>query len=132
MMTFDSPSRELCVSRRISTNTPLQALVTLNDPVFVEAAEALATRVLAENLGDLDSQLIRAFKLALMRDPVPAELTALRDLYKEAYFDFQDQMQSDSTPLAGEAVPDVIDPEAASMTVVSNAIMNLDEFIMKG
>ncbi|MFK7843861.1 MAG: DUF1553 domain-containing protein, partial [Rhodothermales bacterium] len=132
MMTFDSPSRELCVSRRISTNTPLQALVTLNDPVFVEAAEALAARVLAENLGDLDSQLIRAFKLALMRDPVPAELTALRDLYKEAYFDFQDQMQSDSTPLVDEAVPDVIDPEAASMTVVSNAIMNLDEFIMKG
>ncbi len=132
MMAFDSPSREFCVSRRISTNTPLQALVTLNDPVFVEAAEHLARRVLDENLEGLDAKLIRAFKLALMRDPVPAELTALRDLYKEAYFDFEDQAKSDQMPLASDEGAEVADPEEASMTVVANAILNLDEFIMKG
>ena len=135
MMSFDSPSREFCVSRRISTNTPLQALVTLNDPVFVEAAEHLAGRVLDEGLEELDAKLILAFKLALMRDPVPAELAALRTLYKEAYFDFEDQAKTDQTPLDGDLTgeeKEVIDPEKASMTVVSNAILNLDEFIMKG
>ena len=136
MMAFDSPSREVCVSRRISTNTPLQALVTLNDPVFVEAAEGLARRVLDEGPAELDAKLIRTFKLALMREPVPAELTALRDLYKEAYFDFEDQKASDRMPVAGEDAAAEekapIDPDEASMTVVSNAILNLDEFIMKG
>ncbi len=149
MMAFDSPSRELCVSRRISTNTPLQALVTLNDPVFVEAAEALATRVLDEGIEELDAQLIRAFKLALVRDPLPAELTALRDLYKEAYFEAEDRLQTDAVVLneqmaatdvttetemevAVEAAVPVENPQLASLTVVANAILNLDEFIMKG
>ena len=135
MIAFDSPSRELCVSRRISTNTPLQALVTLNDPAFVEAAEALALRVINENLDGLDDKLIRAFKLALVRDPKPAELNVLRELYKEAYFEFEDQHRADQMALGeGEANEVAVihkDPETASLTVVANAILNLDEFIMK-
>lgn len=137
MIAFDSPSREFCVSRRISTNTPLQALVTLNDPVFVEAAKALAMRVLDEGYEELDAQLIRAFKLALVRDPVPAELAALRELYKEAYFEVEDRKGDDvpGNPVAIEnqdpAALDA-DPQVAAFTVVTNAILNLDEFIMKG
>ena len=140
MVAFDSPSREFCVSRRISTNTPLQALVTLNDPVFVEAAQALALRVLDEQHEGLDAQLIRAFKLALVRDPVPAELTALRELFKEAYFEAEDRAQGDvavgveapaETGDQASATLDA-DPEVAAFTVVTNAILNLDEFIMKG
>lgn len=135
MMTFDSPSREFCVSRRISTNTPLQALVTLNDPVFVEAAGGLATRVLAVERADLDKKLILAFKFALMREPQPAELTTLRALYKDAYFEFEEQQQTDSAVVAEESGPEVMSEEeldAAALKVVANAIMNLDEFIMKG
>ncbi|MEM8485546.1 MAG: PSD1 and planctomycete cytochrome C domain-containing protein [Bacteroidota bacterium] len=141
MMAFDSPSRELCVSRRITTNTPLQALVTLNDPVFVEAAEALALRVLEEGIEALDGQLIRAFKLALVRDPVPAELAALRTLYREAYFEAQDRggndvMRGNTPAIASSTVAApaalVADPQVAAFTVVANAILNLDEFIMKG
>lgn len=140
MVAFDSPSREFCVSRRISTNTPLQALVTLNDPVFVEAAKALALRVLEEGHEELDAQLIRAFKLALVRDPVPAELAALRELFKEAYFEAEDRVGGDVMPgtqLPAETESEASaaldeDPQVAALTVVTNAILNLDEFIMKG
>jgi hypothetical protein len=80
MMTFDSPTRELAVSRRIRTNTPLQALVTLNDPVFVEASQALA-RYMASADTVLDEQLKIGYRRALATDPSPATLARLRQLY---------------------------------------------------
>ena len=80
MTTFDSPTRELAVSRRIRTNTPLQALVTLNDPVFVEASQALA-RKMASASASLDEQLRFGYRRALATDPSPAALARLRQLY---------------------------------------------------
>ena len=79
MTTFDAPSREVCVSRRVRTNTPLQALITLNDPQFVECAAALADRVLSAKSTD-DDRLELMFKLALCRGPHEAERAALRSL----------------------------------------------------
>lgn len=109
MLTFDAPSREICVSRRIRTNTPLQALVTMNDPVFVEASEALALRMMREGGEDAEEQIKYGYKLAMMKDPDVKRMQVLLDLYEKSkgIGDFE------------------------SMALVANVILNLDEVIMK-
>ncbi|MFM1823246.1 MAG: hypothetical protein RI967_1512, partial [Planctomycetota bacterium] len=79
MTVFDAGSREACMPRRLATNTPLQALALLNDPVFAECADALAARAMREAEGR-DARLVRAFRLACARAPREAELEALRAL----------------------------------------------------
>ncbi|NNE70383.1 MAG: DUF1553 domain-containing protein, partial [Rhodothermales bacterium] len=83
LVTFDSPSRELCVSRRITTNTPLQALVTLNDPVFWEASVALGNRMAGVD-GDLRTRLTAGYRMVLGRRPDEAKIDVLTDLVDEA------------------------------------------------
>lgn len=129
MVTFDSPSREFCVSRRIVTNTPLQALVTLNDPVYVEAAQALAKQMIATD-EVLENRIRAGYRQAMLREPSAAELDVLRGLYKEAYFDYESRTtlitDGDGVGAASKSL------EHEAMTVVANAILNLDEFITKG
>ena len=72
--TFDAPSREYCTARRPRTNTPLQALTTLNDPAFFEAAQHLALRIVKEGGPDPKARMVRGFRLCLARQPQPAEL----------------------------------------------------------
>jgi len=79
MLTFDGGSRESCQPRRFATNTPLQALAILNDPVFTECARTLAERATRE-APDRDARIVRAFRLACSRAPRAAELDALREL----------------------------------------------------
>ena len=87
--TFDAPDREKCTARRGITNTPLQALVLMNDPTYVEAARALAERDLREG-GTTDADRIRyAFRLATDRDPSPQELNILEALYKKQLAHYQ-------------------------------------------
>jgi len=81
MLLFDSGSREKCLARRQSTNTPLQALVLLNDPVFVECARALAERAAREAGDEPGARITHAFQLLTARDPRPKELEALRGLF---------------------------------------------------
>ena len=83
MTTFDAPSREVCTVSRPRTSTPLQALVLLNDPQYVEAARGLAQRVLREAKGDLKSQLTYAFRIALARPPRAEELKLLERIYRQ-------------------------------------------------
>ena len=79
---FDATARLACTVKRSRTNTPLQALTLLNDPVYVEAARALATRVQSETAGEsLDAQIANAFQLCTARSPTDAERAALLDLY---------------------------------------------------
>ena len=73
LATFDAPDREKCTARRALTNTPLQALVLMNDPTYVEAARALAQRALREGGKDVDSRLAYAFRLATARKPTGKE-----------------------------------------------------------
>jgi hypothetical protein len=82
MLVFDGGSREACMPRRFATNTPLQALAILNDPVFTECARALAERATREagDAADRDARIVRAFRLACSRAPRAAELDALREL----------------------------------------------------
>ena len=83
-MNFDAPSGEVCTMRRIRTNTPLQALVTLNDPLALEAAAHLASRLPEDASEDFEQRLTRAFELALIRPPAAAEVARLGRLYQEA------------------------------------------------
>lgn len=125
MMTFDSSSREFCVSRRINTNTPLQALVTLNDPVYIEAANALAelTEEQSENVND---QIEFAFKRALLRSPSELEMEVMTTLYQEVRLDtdLNDEMKLEVASMNREIFK-------SPMSVVANAILNLDEFITR-
>ncbi|MFT4566450.1 MAG: hypothetical protein ACI9FN_001406 [Saprospiraceae bacterium] len=123
MMTFDTPSRELCVSRRIRTNTPLQALVTLNDPVYVEAAEALTWNVI--NSEGLENQITKAYQRVLMKEPDTYELEILMNLYKEN-IDYLSKKEANSNPCKNQ------DIAHQSLFNVVSTIMNLDEVIMKG
>src|SRR5206468_6824481 len=81
---FDAPSREVCSVRRPRTNTPLQALATLNDPVFVEAACGLARRTLTEATGSVEERATFAFRVCAGRKPEPRELESLVALYRKA------------------------------------------------
>ena len=125
MTTFDSPSREFCVSRRIRTNTPLQALVTLNDPVFLEAAESLSTRMKKKGDQNLTQSIIAGYRLALAKEPDTETIQILTDLYDQA----EQQLGPRAIPIAQQESGEfeIKDP----MTVVANAIMNLDAFMMK-
>ena len=77
MATFDAPSREICAIRRVRTNTPLQAFVTLNDPVYVEAAQALARRIVREGGSTPEDRVRFALQLCLCRPPRPEQVEPL-------------------------------------------------------
>ncbi len=120
-LTFDAPDRLLCAARRSTTNTPLQALVTLNDPVFIEAAVALAKRV--ETCGDLAKQITQAFELATGTKPATDDLRDLTALHDAALTEYKADAKL-AQPLGGT-------PEHAAMAIVANAILNLDTVLTK-
>jgi hypothetical protein len=134
MAAFDAPNREVCTIRRPRTNTPLQALVTLNDPVYVEAAQSLARRMVTEG-GSTDAErVIRGFRLVLGRQPSPIEVDRLVRLHAEALLDYR-QAPEEARKLATEPLgpppADLADlPDLAAWTVVANVILNLDESFM--
>ena len=129
MATFDAPSRENCTLRRMPTNTPLQAFVTLNDPAYVEMAQALARRVIREGGGTPAERARWALRLALGRPLHEREETALPSLFERAR-DELSQKPEDAAKLAGDTlgVLPVGSPpaEIAAWTVVANVILNLD------
>jgi hypothetical protein len=133
MATFDAPNREVCTVRRTRTNTPLQALVTLNDPVYVEAAQALARRM-AGGGRTVAEKVRHGFRLALGRPPGDRELDRLVRLYEAAYARFAkdpDQARRMATDPLGPAPGGADLAELATWTVVGNVLLNLDEMMMK-
>jgi hypothetical protein len=135
MATFDAPSREVCTVRRPRTNTPLQALVTMNDPAYVEAAQALARRMVRDGGSTTADRAIHGFRLVLARYPVAAEVDRLVRLHDEALADYAaspaDAKQMATDPLG--PVPADLDVDLADLaawTVVANVILNLDETFM--
>ena len=136
MATFDAPSREVCTLRRDSTNTPLQALVTLNDPGFVEAAQALARRVVL-HLPNVKSDVERlqvVFELCTSRDATLEELRPLGKLLDRARNELKENPDA-AKKLATEPLgklPESADTiELAAWTAVCNVLLNLDEVLMK-
>ena len=128
MVTFDSPGRDLCVSRRIRTNTPLQALTTLNDPVYFEAAQALALRMKTEGGNGVNQQLQKGYELALLRPLSPAKQASLLKYYRETKDAYQDS--PDDVALVAPNI-DNAQPADAALVMAANVILNLDEFITK-
>jgi Protein of unknown function (DUF1553)/Protein of unknown function (DUF1549)/Planctomycete cytochrome C/F5/8 type C domain len=134
MATFDAPNREVCTVRRGRTNTPLQALVTLNDPVYVEAAQAFAREIVREGGAEVDSRIRYAFRKALLREPSDAEMNRLESLVESvgaAVKLHPDEATKLATDPLGPA-PDGSDVQAlATWSVVANVVLNLDEMLMK-
>lgn len=131
---FDAPSRDICTAKRMRTNTPLQAFVTLNDTAFFEAAQMLGRRILAEGGQSVDDKLRHGMWLALQRAPNEVELEALRDVYTQSLADYRENPEAAEQTAVGPspALPDKIDTaEAAAMTLVGNVLLNLDELINK-
>jgi hypothetical protein len=127
MLTFDGPSREVCTVRRIRTNTPLQALSTLNDTSFTEASQALAKRMMAEKATDAKSRIKKGYLIALAHEPNQKSLERLVVLYDKANA-FYTKNEEKSYFMAGTKNND---KELASLTIVASAIINTDEFITK-
>jgi hypothetical protein len=132
--TFDAPNRETCVVRRDRSNTPLQAFVTLNDPVFVETSQAFARRLLKEGGATDESRLKLAYELCLSREPDAGELKTLKTLLAKSLANYRADVaqatQMATMPL-GPADKGADLPTLAAWTAVSSVIMNLDEFLMR-
>jgi len=134
MSTFDAPNRTVCTISRPRTNTPLQALVTLNDPVYVEAAQALGRRMVKDGGPTLESKLQFGFRLALARPARGIELKRLTELYTQAAQDYAKNpklAQQMATDPVGPLPAGTQAPEMAAWTVVGNVLLNLDEMFAK-
>ncbi len=133
MVTFDAPNREVCTLRRNRSNTPLQALVTLNDPVYVEAAQALA-RVMMEDGRTAEERARAGFRRVLLRRPSDAELKPLVALQRSslaAYAAAPDQAAAAIANAENAPPPSLAPAELASWVAVANVLLNLDETLMK-
>ncbi len=132
--TFDAPSRETCTLLRPRTSTPLQSLVMMNDPVYVEAARALAAQALAHGGTDLRSRLTHAFRRTLGRPPAKGELAVLEQTYRRELDRFaRDPKAAEELLAVGESPrPREANPvELAAMTGVANILLNLNETLTK-
>ena len=135
MTTFDAPSREFCVVKRTRSNTPLQALLLLNDPAYVECAQALARRVLHEAPPSLEARIAHAFRLCVSRGPQPHEVQRLAQLYQQQLSRYKEDRagaEKMATSEVGPAPEGMDVQELAAWTVVANVLLNLDETITKG
>ena len=133
MATFDAPDREFCLVRRARTNTPLQALVLLNDPTFVEASRKLAERCLTSG-SDVNARIDLAFRLVLSRQPDRAERKTIREILDEATKAFTEEPAAAEEYLTIGASPrDMALPpvELAAWSAAMSVLLNLDEAISK-
>jgi len=135
MATFDAPSREICAIKRPRTNTPLQSFVTLNDPVYVEAAQALARRIVREGGETVTGRARYGLELCLCRPARPEQIEPLVSLYTAEYERYR-RDQGGAIALATEPLgplPPGMEPaELAAWTTVANVLLNLDGVLTKG
>jgi hypothetical protein len=134
LVTFDAPDRETCTVRRPRTNTPLQALILMNDPTYVEASRKLAERLMKEAT-TRDDRIVLGFRLATARPPSPDELSLLQRLFDQQLAVYRANPQAASKLLSvGESSRDegLDAAELAAWTMVANVILNLDETVTKG
>jgi hypothetical protein len=134
LSTFDAPTREECTVNRVNSNTPLQALVLLNDPIYVEAARAFAQNILEHGGHGLSRELDWAFQRAVDRKPSLEERRILTDLYEKDLGRFRAEPENAKELLSvGESAVDtkIKSPELAAMTTVARAILNMHETITR-
>ena len=135
MATFDATSRETCTVRRIRTNTPLQAFVTLNDPVYVECAQALARRIVKEGGTTTEERARFGLQLSLCRPQRTEQVQQVMELFQTEREHYRKDTKA-ALALATEPLgplPAGMDAaELAAWTVVANVLLNLDAVMMKG
>ena len=134
MIAFDSPNRLVCIAKRENTNTPMQALVLLNDPQFVEAARVLAQRMIQERPGEEDAQIEWGFRRVCGRMATEKERRLLKQQLKEARENYQknpqlalDLLGVGEYPLMKKVMPE----ELAALSLVASTMLNFDEAYMK-
>ncbi len=135
MTIFDAPDRETCQVRRARTNTPLQALVLMNDVQFVEAARKFAERVMAEGETGVQQRVKFAFRSVLSRQPTANELAVLTKLYNDYYVEFKKDPEAAKKLLSAGESPrnETLDMnELGAWTMVVHLILNLSETVTKG
>jgi len=133
LATFDAPDRETCTVRRSRTNTPLQALVLMNDPTYVEAARKLAERLMIE-AGTTDERITLVFRLATARSPSEKETTVLRRVFAKQLESYQQDTKAALKLLTiGESARNekLAVAELAAWTIVASTVLNLDETVTK-
>ncbi len=134
MMNFDAPDRYYCIVSRQKTATPLQSLVLMNDPQFVEAARMLGERTMQEGGLTTSNKIDYIFKCLIGRSAAPQELTTIEQLYEEELADFQKDRQRtrDLLSIGDHPVNRQLNKtEMAAYTMVASTVMNFDEFVMK-
>ena len=135
MATFDAPDRETCAVRRARTNTPLQALVLMNDVQFVEAARRFAERVMTEGGETVEQRVTFAVRTVLNRKPTSTEMQSMRLLFNEVLAEFKASPESARQLLSvGESARNekLDQNELAAWTMVTHLILNLSETVTKG
>jgi Protein of unknown function (DUF1553). len=130
MMTFDATSREYCAVRRVRTNTPLQALTTLNDEAAMEAARALAKRMIEEGGDDLRARIVYGFRVCMTRTPKEKEVERLTSLYRLQLDSFAAN-EAEAGKIARNHSTRTTAAEFAAWTMVANVLLNLDETLTK-
>jgi hypothetical protein len=121
--TFDTPSRDICTARRLRTNTPLQALVTLNDPVYLEAAAAFAKRLQIEGGATPEERIRLGFEMASGAKPAATDVEVLLTLYRQA-LELAKERGAEPARLAES-------PELYALTAVASTILNLDAVLTR-
>lgn len=130
LMNFDMSERTATECSRERSNTPLQSLNLLNDPVFVEAAQALAVRLLTQGGASIGDRLRYAFDLALARPPKPTEIEAMNEYYRKQTAILEDDLES-ARKMFPLDLPGVSPLEGAAWVGVGSVLLNLDEFITR-
>ena len=134
LATFDAPDREKCTVRRARTNTPLQALVLLNDPTYIEASRILAEGMMTQAGNAPSSRLRFAYRRALARDPNPQERQVLLRLFHKQLDEFRQNEQAaiDLLSVGDSPRNKKLNPvELAAWTTIASTILNLDETVTK-
>lgn len=134
LVTFDAPDRETCTVKRSRTNTPLQALILMNDPTYLEAHRKLAERILREVQGTPEDRIRSLFRRILSRDPSDRELSTAGRLFEKQLARYQQHPEATEQLLSvGESprAPDLNPAELAAWTLLAGTVLNLDEAITR-
>lgn len=127
MLSFDATSREVCTARRIRTNTPLQALTTLNDSVYIEVAQHFAVRIQSMGIKERSAQISKGYELAMHKEISMEKRKAFEKLYDQAY----QQFKTNKKKIAETTGSDKQTAATAALVIVAEAMLNTDEFITK-
>jgi len=134
MMNFDAPNREVCFARRPRTNTPLQSLVLMNDPTYIEAARMLAQQMLVAEVSTTAERIQVGYRRCLAREATDAELTVMQELLDQARQQFRQQSEAAQAlnaigAIRAEEGLDAV--EVAAWTMLGSTLLNLDETVSK-